>query len=135
MTRQIFRNNVDLDMVLPPFFECDGVTPLYLTVDGKSGSDPLPIAMSMALYPGQEAQKVVLNFSTEQMIDGTLQVLDAPNDNQLYWNVPDTKMLTLDPGIYGCDMVSPPAGAPRRGLGAFQIELQRGQTADPQSGP
>jgi len=127
-------NNVNIEIILVNVLS-DGVTPRYLTVDGISGSAKLDIAMSLAQYPDSGVQTTVLNFSTDGTDDGTLQVLDAPDDNKLYWSVPDTKMLALPPMTYIGDLVTPPDGPPRYSLGAFTICITGGVTQDPPSGP
>lgn len=127
-------NNQDLNRVIA-YVQQDGTTPRYLTVDGFSGSDKLDIAMTLAQYPDAGIQATVLNFSTDGTLDGALLVLDAPNDNQLYWNIPDTTMLTLPPMTYIADVVTPPLGPPRQGLGSFTLCVTAGVTQDPPSGP
>lgn len=128
------RNNVNLTRVFRYVLQ-DGVTPRYLTVDGRSGSAKISIAMTLAQYPDVGIQQTVLNFSTDGTGDGTLRILDAPNDDKLCWTVPDTKMLTLPPMTYVGDLVTPPAGPPRYSRGAFTLCVTSGVTQDPPSGP
>lgn len=128
------RNNVNLTRVFRYVLQ-DGTTPRYLTVDGHSGGTKLSIAMSLAPYPDAGVQDTVMNFSTDGTSDGALRILDAPDDDKLCWTIQDTKMLTLPSMTYIADVVTPPLGPPRQGLGAFTLYVTGGVTQDPPSGP
>lgn len=116
------RNDVDYNETIP-YVLADGVTPRYLTVTGNSGDAPLTIDMPVSLPFGP----VMFTLSTENTDNGTLQVLDAPDDDKLYFNIPAVTMKLLAPGAYIFEPVSPAGESDTRtDLGMFQRCVEQG---------
>jgi hypothetical protein len=117
-------NNVDFNCMFS-FFETDGTTPLYLTVDGQSGSEPLDMEMWLRQSPGGV---VNAQFTTDPVTNPGLSVLAAPNDNQLFWTVPFAKMNTLPANLYYADVIALISDTSRLGYGAFLFPVDQGAT-------
>lgn len=116
-------NDVDYSEVIPYVLN-DGETPRYLTVTGISGDAPLTIDMPVALSP---IGPVIFTLSTENDTNGTLQVLDAPDDDKLYFSIPAASMKMLEPGAYIFEPGSPAGESDSRtGLGIFQRVVEQG---------
>lgn len=113
-------NNVDWNETLT-YFQADTTTPLYLTVDGLSGSPKLPLTMWLRRSP---TGPVALMLTTSDF----LSVLDAPNDNVLFVSVPEDVMRGLPAAVYCSDVVarrSPTSATP---YGAFFVPVEQGIT-------
>jgi hypothetical protein len=117
-------NNVDFNGLFT-FRQSDGVTPLYLTVDGQSGSEPLDMEMWLRQSPGG-----VINaqFTTDLVTNPGLSVLPAPDDYKLFWTVPFVTMKTLPANLYYSDIIALISDTSRLGYGAFLFPVDQGAT-------
>lgn len=116
-------NDVDYNDIIPYVLE-DGVTPRYLTETGISGDTPLSIDIVVALAP---VGPVMFTLSTENTDNGTMQVLDAPDDDKLYFSIPAVTMKKLEAGTYIFEAVTPSGESDtRQSLGIFQRAIQAG---------
>jgi len=113
-------NNADFNCLFT-FFQSDGVTPLYLTVDGASGSEKLNMEAWLRRSP---LGAVVATFTTADY----LEILDAPSDNQLFLGVPFTVMETLAAAVYSSDIIALISSTSRLGYGSFLLPVEQGIT-------
>lgn len=117
------RNDVDFDYVFS-FFQEDGTTPLYLTTTGVTGGPKLEFQAFWAPYP---IGGIVLSLYTDKAGDGTIAVLDSPNDYQIYMNVPSDKMADLPAQTYTIEFNSPDSDdPPLEGYGTYQVCVTQG---------
>lgn len=113
-------NNADFNCLFT-FFQADKTTPLYLTVDGVSGSAKLNMEAWLRRSP---LGAVAAMFSTSDY----LEIQDAPNDNKLFLGVPFTVMETLAAAVYSSDFVALISGTSRLPYGSFLLPVEQGIT-------
>lgn len=113
-------NNADFNCLFT-FFQADRITPMYLTVDGASGSPKLFMEAWLRRSP---LGTVAAMFSTSDY----MEILDAPNDNQLFLGVPFTVMETLVATVYSSDFIALISPTSRLPYGSFLLPVEQGIT-------
>lgn len=113
-------NNADFNCLFT-FYQADGATALYLTVDGISGSQKLTMEAWLRRSP---LGAVAVTFSTADY----LEIQDAPNDNQLFLGAPYSVMQTLVAAVYSSDFLALISPTSRHPYGSFLLPVEQGIT-------
>lgn len=99
------------------------ISPRYLTEDGTQNGTPLSIGMTISPYPIGD---VILTLSTDEVIDGTLSILSAPDTNKLHFEIPVDKMELLSPQTYVFKAFTQPSD-PDKSISLGAVEICIGQ--------